>query len=80
MVDQHGAREDFARLRAIAVSDAEERLIYAHLSGNHKDVAAAIENLNSAREMPVGQPSADVIERLIHNDPLNAARAGLAEL
>lgn len=77
MGEQHGAAKDFATLRGIAVSDAEERLIYANLSGNQQGVTAAIENLNTAREMPVGPPSSKVVERLILNDPLNAALAGL---
>jgi hypothetical protein len=77
MSDQDGAPEHGATSRAVAVSDAEELLIYAYISGNRKDVVAAIENLNSAREMSAGQPSPKVIDRLINNDPLNAAKAGL---
>jgi hypothetical protein len=77
MSDQDGAPEMSAQSRAVVISDAEEQLIYAYLSGNEKDIAAAKDNLSIAHDMSVGQPSSAVIERLIKNDPINAVKAGL---
>lgn len=77
MNGQYGAPEKITPSRAVALSDAEERLIYAYISGNKNDVADAKDNLSLAHDMSDGQPSSEVIERLIKNDPINASRAGL---
>lgn len=77
MSDKEGVFEEVTSSRAVIVSDVEERLIYAYISGNQKDVTAAKENLFLVRGMSDGQPSPEVIERLIKNDPINAAKAGL---
>jgi hypothetical protein len=66
--------------QAIALSDASERLIYAYVSGIPRAVAAAEEDLRIAREISGGAPSPAVIARLIKNDPINAAIAGLLPL
>lgn len=63
--------------RAIALSDASERLIYAYVSESPLAIAAAEDELRATREMPAGPPSAAVLDRLIKNDPINAAIAGL---
>lgn len=77
MSGRDGLREEPAASRMMTVSDAEERLIYAYISGNKKDIAAAKDSLSLAHDMSDGQLSSEVIERLIQNDPVNAARAGL---
>ncbi|WP_314324213.1 hypothetical protein [Paenarthrobacter ilicis] len=63
--------------QALALSDASERLVYAYVSENPATIAAAEEDLRIAREMTGEGPSPAVVERLIKNDPVNAAMAGL---
>lgn len=64
--------------QAIALSDASERLVYAYLSGDPRAVAIAKDEVRKAKEMASQEgPSADVVETLITNDPINAAAAGL---
>lgn len=66
--------------QAIALSDASERLVYAYVSGSPRNIAAAEEDLRIVREMANGAPSPAVVARLIKNDPVNAAIAGLLPL
>lgn len=63
--------------QALALSDASERLVYAYVSENSTAIAAAEEDLRVAREMTGAAPSQAVVERLIKNDPISAATAGL---
>ena len=63
--------------QALALSDASERLIYAYVSNSTKEISAAEEELHLAREMSDGSPSPAVVARLIKNDPMSAAIAGL---
>jgi hypothetical protein len=63
--------------QAIALSDASERLVCAYVSGSQRAVDAAKEDLRIARDMSDGAPSSAVVARLIQNDPINAAAAGL---
>ncbi|MFJ4170285.1 hypothetical protein ACIPY3_12280 [Paenarthrobacter sp. NPDC089714] len=66
--------------RAVALSDASERLVYAYVSGSPKAIAAAEADLRHARESSAGSPSPAVLSRLIKNDPVNAAISGLITL
>jgi hypothetical protein len=54
MSDKEGVFEELTSSRAVIVSDAEERLIYAYISGNQKEVTAAKENLFLVRGMSDG--------------------------
>lgn len=66
--------------QAIALSDASERLIYAYVSGLPNKIASAKEDLRIARDVSDGAPSPAVVARLVKNDPINAAIAGLLPL
>lgn len=63
--------------QALAISDARERLVYAYVSGKPNEIEAARQDLRQAQEMTSGAPPRAVIDRLIKNDPMNAAVAGL---
>lgn len=63
----------------IALSDAFERLTYALLSEDDKEISEAQKDLDRAKEMSSGKPSPQVIARLIENNPEAARNAGLIE-
>jgi hypothetical protein len=63
--------------RSVAISDAYERLIYAQVSNDPAEISAAKEELASAQDISAGPPSAEVIEKLVLNNPAEAALAGL---
>lgn len=63
----------------IALNDAFERLTYALLSEDDKEIAEAQKELDRAKEMNSGKPSPQVIARLVENNPEAARNSGLIE-
>lgn len=66
--------------QALAISDARERLVYAYVAGKPREVEAASRDLKLAQEMSSGSLPKAVVDRLIKNDPINAAITGLLPL
>lgn len=65
--------------QTLALSDASERLTYALLSEDEKEISEARKNLERAKEMSSGRPAQHVIARLIENNPEAAKAAGLLD-
>ncbi|WP_311215122.1 MULTISPECIES: hypothetical protein [unclassified Arthrobacter] len=63
--------------QALAIADASERLVYAYVSGNTREIHAAQEDLRIAKDISDGPPSNAVIAQLIENDPIGSAAAGI---
>lgn len=65
--------------QTLALSDAFERLTYALLGEDEKEISEAQKDFDRAKEMSSGKPAPHVIARLIENDPESAGLAGLLD-
>lgn len=65
--------------QVVALSDANERLIYATVSEDARGVAKAKAELRLAKEMSSGPPNEHVLARMKASDPVGAAAAGLID-
>ena len=63
--------------RALAINDASERLLYATITGEPRELKAAREELALAQEIADSEVPPEVLDTLIKNDPITAAAAGL---
>lgn len=68
------------KTQAIALSDANEHLIYASMLGDPSEIRAAEEELVRAKNIPDGTSPAVVVDQLIKDDPIGSFLAGLLDL